>query len=147
MPELFSTNSGLHYAFAPSPTLTETLALFVTFWNAYARNFLLGYGKLRIRHAEDAVFADSTPSQRISGSTAWFGRCGSKAELPDFGERLGGKAVNSHWADQSQDRQDPGADWGKHETTGVGKTGNLWRKVKSWFGCTWPPGCRPSALS
>ena len=29
----------------------------------------------------------------------------------------------------------PDADWGKHETTGVdGKTGNLWRKVKSWFG-------------
>ena len=40
-------------------------------------------------------------------------QCGSKAGLPDFGERLGGKAVNSHWADQSQDRQDPRRRLGK----------------------------------
>ena len=65
MPEPSTTNSGLHYAFAPSPTPTETLALFVTFWNACSMHgiFLLGYEKLRIFHAEDAVFADSTPSR------------------------------------------------------------------------------------
>ena len=52
---------------------------------------------------------------RIPGSTAWFGNCGNKAGLPDFGERLGygGKAVNSYRADQPQDRQDPRRRLGK----------------------------------
>ena len=46
---------------------------------------------------------------RVGSLTAWSGSCGSKAELPDFGERPGcdGKAVDSHGPDQSQDRQDP----------------------------------------
>ena len=70
-----------------------------------------------------AATSPGPASLRAGSLTTWFGSCGIKAGLPDFGERLGGKAVNSHWADQSQDRQDPGADWGKHETTGVGKTG------------------------
>ena len=61
------------------------------------------------------------------------------AELPDFGEHLGydGKAVDSHSTGQVSRKtgktSDPDADWGKHETAG-GKTGKLWRKVKSWFG-------------
>ena len=50
---------------------------------------------------------------RAESLTTWFGSCGSKAELSDFGERLGGKAVNSHWADQSQDQQDPRRRLGK----------------------------------
>ncbi len=63
------------------------------------------------------------------------------AELPDFGEHLGydGKAVNSHSTGQVSRKtgktSDPDANWGKHETAGIdGKTGNLWTKVKSWFG-------------
>ena len=45
----------------------------------------------------------------------WFGSRGSKAGLPDFGERPGydGKAVDSHGPDQSQDRQDPRRRLGK----------------------------------
>ena len=61
--------------------------------------------------------------------------------MPDFGEHLGydGKAVDSYSTGQTSRKtgktSDPDADWGKHETTGVDrKTGNLWRKVKSWFG-------------
>ena len=57
-----------------------------------------------------------------------------RVELPDFGERLGGKAVNSRGADQPQDRQDCRRRLGKHEMTGVRKDGNLWRKVKFGFG-------------
>ena len=57
--------------------------------------------------------------------------------MPDFGERLGydGKAVDSHGQTSRKTAKTPDADWGKRETTGVdGKTGNLWRKAKSWFG-------------
>ena len=53
-----------------------------------------------------AATSPGPASLRAGSLTTWFGSCGSKAGLPDFGERLGGKAVNSHWADQSQDRQD-----------------------------------------
>ena len=53
-------------------------------------------------------------------------------ELPDFGERLGGKAVDSHSTGQvgRKTGKTPDADCGKHETT-VGKTGKLRTKVKS----------------
>ena len=61
-------------------------------------------------------------------------------ELPDFGKHLGydGKAIDSYSTGQ-QNREtgqtsDPDANWGKHETSGVDKDGNLWKKVKSWFG-------------
>ena len=63
------------------------------------------------------------------------------AALPDFGRHLGydGKAVASHSTGRvGKDEgktSDPDADWGKHETSGVnGKTGAVWKKVKSWFG-------------
>ena len=58
-----------------------------------------------------------------------------RAELPDFAEHLGGKAVDSHSTGQISRKtgKTPDADWGKHETTGV--DGNrLWTKVESWFG-------------
>jgi len=61
-------------------------------------------------------------------------------ELPDFGKHLGydGKAIDSYSTGQ-QNREtgqtsDPDANWGKHETKGVDKGGNPWKKVKSWFG-------------
>lgn len=61
--------------------------------------------------------------------------------LPDFGQHLGfdGKAIDSHSTGcknkETQQTTDPDADWGKHETVGIdGKTGQLWKKVKSWFG-------------
>ena len=61
--------------------------------------------------------------------------------LPDFGHHLGydGKAIGSHSTGRVGEGEtsasDPAADWGKHETTGVnGKTGAIWKKVKSWFG-------------
>ena len=62
------------------------------------------------------------------------------AELPDFGKHLGydGKAIDSHSTGQESRKtgqtSDPDANWGKHETSGVDKDGNLWRKVNSWFG-------------
>ncbi len=62
------------------------------------------------------------------------------AELPDFGKHLGydGKAINSYSTGQENretgQTSDPDANWGKHETSGFDKDGNLWKKVKSWFG-------------
>jgi hypothetical protein len=62
------------------------------------------------------------------------------AELPDFGKHLGydGKAIDSHSTGQENretgQTSDPDANWGKHETSGFDKDGNLWKKVKSWFG-------------
>ena len=62
-------------------------------------------------------------------------------EVEGFGEHLGydGKAVESHSTGRKRGKRgktsDPDADWGKHETRGVdGKTGKLWRKIKTWFG-------------
>ena len=62
-------------------------------------------------------------------------------ELPDFGRHLGydGKAIESHSTGRigegEEHASDPDADWGKHESAGVnGKTGAIWKKVKSWFG-------------
>ena len=62
-------------------------------------------------------------------------------ELPDFGRHLGydGKGIESHSTGRigegEEHASDPDADWGKHETIGVnGKTGAIWKKVKSWFG-------------
>ena len=58
-------------------------------------------------------------------------------EVEGFGEHLGydGKAVESHSTGRKRGQpSDPDADWGKHETRGVdGKTGKLWRKIKTWF--------------
>lgn len=61
--------------------------------------------------------------------------------LPDFGQHLGydGKAIDSHSTGQVDSKSghcsDPDADWGHHEIAGVkAKTGNTWKKVKSWFG-------------
>lgn len=60
--------------------------------------------------------------------------------LPDFGEHLGydGKAIESHSTGvkhkKTQQTSDQDADWGKHETTGIDKDGNIWKKIKSWFG-------------
>ena len=60
--------------------------------------------------------------------------------LPDFGRHLGydGKAIDSHSTGQASRKtgrtSDPDADWGKHETRGVDKTGKPWAKIKSWFG-------------
>jgi hypothetical protein len=62
------------------------------------------------------------------------------AELPDFGKHLGydGKAIDSYSTGQQNRKtgqtSDPDANWGKHKTAGVDKDGNLWEKVKSWFG-------------
>ena len=62
-------------------------------------------------------------------------------EVPDFGRHLGydGKAIESHSTGRvgkgEEHASDPDADWGKHETSGVnGRTGAVWKKVKSWFG-------------
>ena len=62
-------------------------------------------------------------------------------ELPGFGRHLGydGKAIESHSTGRvgegKEHASDADADWGKHETRGVnGKTGEIWKKVKSWFG-------------
>ena len=62
-------------------------------------------------------------------------------ELPEFGRHLGydGKAIESLSTGRvpkgGEYASDPDADWGKHETTGVnGKSGAIWKKVKSWFG-------------
>ena len=51
--------------------------------------------------------------------------------MPDFGERLGGKAVDSRSTGRRKTGKTSDPDWGKHETAGS-KTGKLW--VKSWFG-------------
>jgi hypothetical protein len=62
------------------------------------------------------------------------------AELPDFGKHLGydGKSINSYSTGQENretgQTSDPDANWGKHETSGFDKDGNLWKKTKSWFG-------------
>jgi hypothetical protein len=63
------------------------------------------------------------------------------AVLPDFGQHLGcdGKAIDSHSTgrvdSKNEHSSDPDADWGHHEIAGVNaKTGNSWKKVKSWFG-------------
>ena len=38
-------------------------------------------------------------------------------------------------AEGKEHASDPDTDWGKHETCGVnGRTGAIWKKVKSWFG-------------
>ena len=62
-------------------------------------------------------------------------------EVPDFGRHLGydGKAIESHSTGRvpkgGEYASDPDADWGKHGTSGVnGKSGAIWKKVKSWFG-------------
>ena len=68
-------------------------------------------------------------------------RAALMAEIPDFGRHLGcdGKAIESHSTGvegrESGRTSDPDADWGKHETSGVGRDGKLWAKVTSWFGC------------
>ena len=60
--------------------------------------------------------------------------------LPDFGRHLGfdGKAIHRHSTGQvnqkTEQRSDPDADWGKHETRGIDANGKPWRKIKSWFG-------------
>ena len=60
--------------------------------------------------------------------------------LPDFGCHLGydGKAIESHSTGRRNkdtgEPSDPEADWGVHETAGVGSDGKLWRKLKRWFG-------------
>ena len=60
--------------------------------------------------------------------------------LPDFGENLGydGKAIESHSTGQRSRKRgetsDPGADWGKHEYSGVDSNGKQWTKIKTWFG-------------
>ena len=61
--------------------------------------------------------------------------------LPDFGKHPGydGKAIDSHSTGHTSRKtgktSDPDADWGKHETFGTDhKTGQAWKKVKSWFG-------------
>jgi hypothetical protein len=62
------------------------------------------------------------------------------AELPDFGKHLGydGKAIDSYSTGRENretgQTSDPDANWGKHETSRFDKDGNLWKKVKSWFG-------------
>ena len=67
-------------------------------------------------------------------------RAALMAEIPDFGRHLGydGKAVESHSTGvagrETGRTSDPDADWGKHETSGVGRDGRLWTKVTSWFG-------------
>ena len=60
---------------------------------------------------------------------------------PGFGRHPGydGKAIESHSSGRVAEGKgcasDPDADWGKHETSGVnGKTGAVWKQVKSWFG-------------
>ena len=61
-------------------------------------------------------------------------------ELPDFGRYMAydGSAVESHsigkFNRKASETSDTHADWGKHETKGVDKKGNVWKKVKSWFG-------------
>ena len=59
---------------------------------------------------------------------------------PDFGRHLGydGKAIDSHSTGQANRKtgrtSDADADWGKHETRGVDRTGQAWVRVKRWFG-------------
>jgi len=79
--------------------------------------------------------------QRLVGAMAVKLRAELMEVLPDFGQHLGydGKAIESHSTGQTRSAtgktSDPDADWGKHETVGVGQsTGKAWKKVKSWFG-------------
>ena len=114
---------------------------------------LCGFSPPRRQRRQAVYDVSGTPQhgprepQLLSGQPPWsrepdgFGSCGSKAGRT--GEHLGydGKAVDSYSTGQTSRKtgKTPDADWGKHETTGVDrKTGNLWRKVKSWFGygCT-----------
>ena len=76
----------------------------------------------------------------VSGMTECL-RASLFEEVPDFGRHLGydGKAIESHSSGRVAEGKgcasDPDADWGKHETSGVnGKTGAVWKQVKSWFG-------------
>ena len=76
----------------------------------------------------------------VSGMTGSL-RASLFEELPGFGRHLGydGKAIESHStgrvAEGGEHASDADADWGKHETCGVnGKTGAIWKKVKTWFG-------------
>ena len=61
-------------------------------------------------------------------------------KIPDFGTYLAydGKAVDSHSTGrvnkESGKTSDADASWGKHETKGVDKKGNAWKKIKLWFG-------------
>ena len=60
-------------------------------------------------------------------------------ESPGFGRHLGydGKAIESHSTGRVGEGKEHAsdADADKHETRGVnGKTGAIWKKVKSWFG-------------
>jgi hypothetical protein len=61
--------------------------------------------------------------------------------LPDLGDRLAfdGKAIPSAGKPSKKTvpdgRRDVDANWGKHEYKGVDLNGNLWTKVKAWFGC------------
>ena len=78
----------------------------------------------------------------VSGMTERL-RASLFEEVPDFGRHLGydGKAIEGHSTGRVAEGKgcasDPDADWGKHEASGVnGKTGAVWKKVKSWFGCT-----------
>ena len=59
--------------------------------------------------------------------------------LPDFGKHLGydGKGIESHSTGRRNsegETSDPDADWGCHETGGVGRDGRPWSKLKRWFG-------------
>ena len=60
--------------------------------------------------------------------------------LPDLGERLAfdGKAISSAGKPSKKEsldgRRDMDANWGKHEYKCVDQRGNIWTKVKSWFG-------------
>jgi hypothetical protein len=60
--------------------------------------------------------------------------------LPDLGERLAfdGKAISSAGKPAKKaspdGRRDTDANWGKHEYKGIDQKGNLWTKVKRWFG-------------
>ena len=61
-------------------------------------------------------------------------------ELPGCGRHLGydGKAAPSRSTGRTNAgtgrTSDPEADWGRHETHGVGACGKAWTKVKRWFG-------------
>jgi hypothetical protein len=61
-------------------------------------------------------------------------------QLPDFGKHLGydDKSIDSYSTGQENREtgktSDPDANWGKHETSGFDKDGNLWKKIKSWLG-------------
>lgn len=71
-------------------------------------------------------------------------------EVPDFARHLGydDKAIRSHSTDRlakgKEQTSDPDADWGKHETSGANAgIGQIWKKVKSWFGYGLHPQLTP----